>query len=235
MTIIPSLVQAAYDRAFASCKIIEPRIPASLDGLPLGVLEDPDRGTLEAIEARALHAMQVGIAELEVVGARFLDCALQECDLTGALFMDTVFEGCDLSNSMFDNAAFTRCIFKDCKLAGASFAEALWEHVSVDSCMFAYSAFNRCRWKAVSVRDSDLSHADLSEMSLRSVTLSTDRFIGTSFFRTKLVGLDLTSCQMEGMIISDAMDEVFGTKLSLYQAASLAKRLGVIIDEEQGT
>ena len=55
--------------------------------------------------------------------------------------------------------------------------------------------------------------------------------MGTNFFRTKLVGLDLTSCQLREIILSDDMHEVYGTKLDLYQAAALAQRLGVIIEE----
>ena len=68
-------------------------------------------------------------------------------------------------------------------------------------------------------------------MELHGISLEDDRFVGTSFFHTKLVGLDFTSCQLEGIAISDAMTEVYGAKLGLYQAAALARRLGVIIEE----
>lgn len=68
-------------------------------------------------------------------------------------------------------------------------------------------------------------------MSYCSITLDDDRFTGTSFFRTKLTGLDLTSCRLKGVVVSDTMGEVFGAKLSLYQAAALARRLDIIIEE----
>lgn len=71
----------------------------------------------------------------------------------------------------------------------------------------------------------------MTEMELHGISLADDRFVGTNFFRTKLVGLDFTSCQLEGIAISDAMTEIFGAKLGLYQAAALARRLGVIIEE----
>ena len=213
MAVIPSSAQAAYDRASAPRKLAAPRIAASLDALPLTTLEDPDRGPLEAVEARGLNATGADFTELEVSGSRFSNCLFQACSFTGALFVDIAFEGCDFSNSTFDSAAFTRCTFKDCKFAGASFTEALWEHVVVEGCTFAFSS------------------ADMSEMELRAITLDDDRFIGTSFFRTKLTGLDLTSCQLKGIVVSDTMGEVFGAKLSLYQAAALARRLGIIIEE----
>lgn len=147
------------------------------------------------------------------------------------LFVDIAFEGCDFSNSMFDSAAFTRCTFNDCKFAGVSFTEALWEQVGAEGCTFAYGAFNRCLWKSVRAHTCDFSSADMTEMELHGTALKDDRFVGTSFFRTKLVGLDFTSCQLEGIAISDAMTEVYGAKLGLYQAAALARRLGVIIEE----
>lgn len=231
MHVIPSSAQAAYDQASSPCKLAAPRIAASLDELPLSVLCDPDRGTLEAVEFCGLHAAETSFAELEVSSSHFSNCQFLSCDFTGALFVDIAFEGCDFSNSIFDSAAFTRCTFSDCKFAGASFAEALWKHVAADGCTFVYGAFNRCLWKTVRARTCDFLSADMSEMELCGISLDDDRFVGTSFFRTKLVGLDFTSCQLEGIVISDAMDEVHGAKFGLYQAAALARRLGVIIEE----
>lgn len=231
MHIIPSSAQAAYDQASSPCKLAAPHIASSLDELPLSILCDPNRRTLEAVEFCGLHAAEMSFDELEVSSGRFSNCQFLSCDFTGALFVDIAFAGCDFSNSIFDSAAFTRCTFNDCKFAGASFTEALWGQVAAKDCTFAYSAFNRCLWKTVRARTCDFSSADMTEMELHGISLADDRFVGTSFFRTKLVGLDFTSCQLEGIAISDTMTEVYGAKLGLYQAAALARRLGVIIEE----
>lgn len=231
MHVIPSSAQAAYDQASSPCKLTAPRIAVSLDDMPLSVLCDPDRGTLEAVEFCRLHIVETSFVELEVSSGRFSNCQFLSCDFTGALFVDIAFEGCDFSNSIFDSAAFTRCTFNDCKFAGASFTEALWEQVAAKDCTFAYGAFNRSLWKIVRAHTCDFSSADMTEMELHGISLADDRFVGTSFFRTKFVGLDFTSCQLEGIAISDAMTEVYGAKLGLYQAAALARRLGVIIEE----
>lgn len=71
----------------------------------------------------------------------------------------------------------------------------------------------------------------MAEMELHYVTLDDDRFIGTSFFRTPLLGLDFSTCQLEGVALSDTMAEIYGTKMNVYQAAALARRLGVIVAE----
>ena len=125
MHVIPSSAQAAYDQASSSCKLAAPRIAASLDEMPLNVLRDPDRGTLEAVEFCGLHAVEANFAELEVSSGRFSNCQFPSCDFTGALLVDIAFEGCDFSNSIFDSAAFTRCTFNDCKFAGAPSPSAL--------------------------------------------------------------------------------------------------------------
>ena len=67
MHVIPSSAQAAYDQASSPCKLAAPRIAASLDELPLSVLCDPDRGTLEAVEFCGLHATEASFVELESV------------------------------------------------------------------------------------------------------------------------------------------------------------------------
>lgn len=69
MHVIPSSAQAAYDQASSPYKLAAPRIAASLDELPLSVLCDPDRGTLEAVEFCGLHAAETSFAELEVLAA----------------------------------------------------------------------------------------------------------------------------------------------------------------------
>lgn len=69
MHVIPSSAQAAYDQASSPCKLAAPRIAASLDDMPLSVLCDPDRGTLEAVEFCGLHAAETSFVELEVLTA----------------------------------------------------------------------------------------------------------------------------------------------------------------------
>ena len=80
MHVIPSSAQAAYDQASLPCKLAAPRIAASLDDMPLSVLCDPDRGTLEAVEFCGLHASETSFVELEVSNGRFSNCQFLSCD-----------------------------------------------------------------------------------------------------------------------------------------------------------
>ncbi|MFR1638419.1 MAG: hypothetical protein ACLSVD_04120 [Eggerthellaceae bacterium] len=74
-------------------------------------------------------------------------------------------------------------------------------------------------------------HADLSEARLRRVAFDDARFAGTSFFRTSLAGVD---CPLPAVRhrASDAMGELRGCSMDLFQAAGIARRLGVVIKSE---
>lgn len=231
MAIIPDTVQIAFDRAAARRSLVLPTVPDELRALQADELRAGADEPLEAIDGRDLSLVGESFSELQATHARFAGCLLSDCDFSGSLFTDTVFEGCDLSNSSFAGTGFTRCTFRNCKLTGASLEEANLEHVLMEDCSLSYGALNRCRWWAVEARRCDFSGADMTEMELHYVTLDDDRFIGTSFFRTPLLGLDFSTSQLEGVSLSDTMAEVYGTKMSLYQAAALARRLGVIVAE----
>ena len=231
MATLSDTVQTAFDRAAAQRALVLPTIPEELRALEADELLDGATEPLEAIDARDLIIADGNFSELESSHARFTNCFLSCCDFSGALFTDTVFEECDFANTYFDSAGFTRCTFKNCKLTGASFMEANLEQVAFTDCTLAYSAQNRCRWWGMEATRCDFSGADMTEMELHYVLLDDDRFIGTSFFRTPLLGLDFSTCQLEGVALSDTMAEIYGTKMNVYQAAALARRLGVIVTE----
>ena len=42
---------------------------------------------------------------------------------------------------------------------------------------------------------------------------------------------DLTACQLADIVLSDAMGELSGCTMDLYQAAGIARRLGVVVKD----
>lgn len=53
--------------------------------------------------------------------------------------------------------------------------------------------------------------------------------IRTELFRTSLKGIDLSNCDISGIIISDLFSELRGAEVSYEQAAELARLLGIKI------
>ena len=83
----------------------------------------------------------------------------------------------------------------------------------------------------VSVRSTDFSGADLAELRQRRVEFDDVRFAGTSFFRASLNGVDLSSCRLADIVLSDTMEELRGCSMDLFQAAGIARRLGVNVKD----
>ena len=93
----------------------------------------------------------------------------------------------------------------------------------------SYASLAKARLTDVLARADDFSHADLSEARLARTVFDDVRFPGTSFFRPSLAGIDFTTCQLADIVLSDAMGELKGCRMDLYQAAGIAQRLGVVI------
>lgn len=77
----------------------------------------------------------------------------------------------------------------------------------------------------------DFSYADIVEARLKDAIFDEVQFTGTNFFRTGLGGVDLTSCKLADIVLSDGMGELRGCTMDIYQAAGIAQRLGVIVRE----
>ena len=96
---------------------------------------------------------------------------------------------------------------------------------------FAYASVAKGKLEDVSVRSTDFSGADLAELRQRRVEFDDVRFAGTSFFRASLNGVDLSSCRLADIVLSDTMEELRGCSMDLFQAAGIARRLGVNVKD----
>ena len=212
-----------------------PAIPGELagaDGLAAWIERECDG---EPIVAHVLlegdDASGTDFSLLELAESRVRDCRYASCDFSRALFSDVAFSGCDFSNADFSEANFTRCTFASCKFTGANFFGAVLRRVEAGDSTFAYASLAMARLEDFSARASDCSHADIAEARLKRIAFDDVRFAGTSFFRTSLAGVELTACQLAGIVLSDAMGELSGCMMDLYQAAGIAQRLGVVIKD----
>ena len=75
------------------------------------------------------------------------------------------------------------------------------------------------------------SGADWAGLRQRRVEFDDVRFAGTSFFRASLNGVDLSSCRLADIVLSDTMEELRGCSMDLFQAAGIARRLGVNVKD----
>ena len=79
------------------------------------------------------------------------------------------------------------------------------------------------------MRRCDLRETVLSGMRLSRVLLERVELGGAELFGTSLAGVDLTTCGIGGLVLSDGCRELRGAKIAPEQAAEVARLMGVEI------
>ena len=87
------------------------------------------------------------------------------------------------------------------------------------------------RMSYVKAYHTDFTEASMSKCNITNVDWKDDCFKNVSFFKTWLRNIDFTECDITGIVISDAKDELREVIVNLEQAIALAKRLGIVIKE----
>ena len=87
------------------------------------------------------------------------------------------------------------------------------------------------RMSYVKAYHTDFTEASMSKCNITNVDWKDDCFKNVSFFKTWLRNIDFTECDISGIVISDAKDELREVIVNLEQAIVLAKRLGIVIKE----
>lgn len=211
-----------------------PRVPA-----PGALLLEPDFAALAALckrEERPVTARRVKGAVLtgaDLSGLSLSGVVLEGCRLLGcrleADFTDVLVQGCDLSNCVFTDAYFLRTAFVSCKGVGAVFSESRLRQVTMERSAFSFANFDGAKGDRLHLKGCKLDCASLSACELRRLVMEETDFTGASFFKTPLAGLDFTSCTIEGMQVSSSLSELKGAVVTAYQAAGLAKLMGLVI------
>ena len=124
------------------------------------------------------------------------------------------WEGCDLSGL---------------DARGAQFARSSLRAVSFTGCRLAGSGFAALRARQTLWKGCDLSRCALTAGQLKDVAFSDCDLTAAQFFRTPLNGIDLTSCRLDGLVLSDGAPELRGAIVDRWQAAELARFLGLVL------
>ena len=211
-----------------------PDIPGELveiDGLVSWIERNGGDVRVAHVQLTGNEAEREDFSLVELSESRVEGCSFVGCDFDRAAFADVAFSNCDFSNSTFSEANFARCTFSSCKFTGADLTEAVLSRIEVRDSTFAYASLAKGRLSDVRVATTDFSNADLAELRQKRVSFDDVRFMGTSFFRASLDGVDLSTCQLGDIVLSDAMGELRGCSMDLFQAAGIARRLGVNIKD----
>ena len=79
------------------------------------------------------------------------------------------------------------------------------------------------------VEECDCMRSVLSDCRIKNILWKNCRLEGANFFKTWLRGMDFTTCQLEGITVSDTFEELRGARVTNLQALELSRLLGIEI------
>lgn len=211
-----------------------PRLPASLeDGGSLSAAVEQAAVRVEDISGKIFQGSI--FAEEEMVRIDFRECIFENCRFSGTLFqrvnfVDVLFRGCDLSNVNWQICAALRCSLENCKGVGGDFSGGKLQYFEVKDSNLSYSNFSSAGGKWIKFENCLMDNSVFLESRLEKLAFENCSLVGANFTNTPLKGVDFSSDQIEGLLLSGS--ELAGAQVNMYQAAQLAKLLGLTIKED---
>ena len=187
------------------------------DRLPMGL-----SFTQEIVEG-------LDLSELEFRDAVFRKCRFLGCDFSGAAFLGCRLEGCDLSGCRLPGSFWRDCHLTGCKADGADFRRSRLRDTELTGCLFRSVPFTGGRWDRIDVKDCNFTESVLSELHLSGVVFDRANLTGAELFHTPLTGMDLTTCTLDGIVLSETCAELKGATIHASQAAVVARILGITV------
>lgn len=174
-----------------------------------------------------IEGVYVGRVEFRFV--RFENCRILSCDFMKAYFEQVEFYNCDCSNSDFSESYWRESGIVGTKGQGAKFTDAVFRNTKIRESKLDYANFGQAFMENLVVEDCSFVSAFLSELKLKRTVFVRNKFESTDFYKTSLKGMDLSTCELEGPLLSDDFREIKGAKLSPEQAVNVAKMLGIVV------
>ena len=162
-------------------------------------------------------------------GVKFQNCRFWNCSFAHGEFADVLFESCDLSGCDFDEGYMERIIFHSCKGVGAKFTGMVLKHLYLEECNFEDANFDSSRLEHMRILRTRMDNGNLTACRCKQIFWSEASLKNASFFKTSLRGMDLSDSEIGGLTVSDDNRELSGVIVDLFQAAELAKKMGIII------
>ncbi len=181
-----------------------------------------------------VHVRQLDFTEESWEGLDFSRVWFEGCRLAGVRisqcgFGDVWWDGCDLSGVEFRRSRLRGCRFEKGKGVGLTASDSYIRQTRFTGWNGRYGQWSSCTLEHTHWLDCDCREALFSDCPLKDVTFSQTGLQQAQFFKTYLKGIDLTTCSLDGLSVSERMTELQGAVVDLYQAADLARMLGIVI------
>lgn len=165
------------------------------------------------------------IDDLEIERCIFRNCRFLGCTFPKISVWDSSFQNCDFSNCRMEEGYFQRVEWIDCKLVGMVSYQSTIQNGYLKDCNCQYLNLSGARIKTVGFNHCDCSGALFQQWDRKSLSFYETKLTGCNFFQTPLHDLDLSSCSIEGVLLSG--EELRGVTIAAHQAQDLVGLLGV--------
>lgn len=169
----------------------------------------------------------LNLGELECGQTVFDGCQFTNCDFSGTAFYASSFRQCAFSNCRFRNTYWKDCQLADVKLDGCDFRKSRLKNSTLEGVLMRYANFSDGVWEKDSFLNCSFREAFLTNLRIAKVELQNVDLSGADLFQTVLGKIDLSSCNIEGIRVSESVRELKEATIDAAQAVVLAKLLGV--------
>ncbi len=172
---------------------------------------------------------RLDLSYLELEAVTFSNCRFMACDFSHTTLKQVTFNSCDLSGCTFIGGYWQQSTLKLSKAEGSDFNKCGFRWTHFEKNILPYTCWVETFWEHCTIDDCVMREAFLSEVKFKKTALSNTDLNRAEFFRTPLRDIDLSSCIIDGITLSDSHTELHGALVSPIQAVELAKMLGVRI------
>lgn len=171
----------------------------------------------------------------ELHGLELEHCSFVGTSMAKVSLYDCTLVGCDLSNANLDQAYFARTRLVDCKLEGAQMHKVFFRSTRLKDCMCRYVNLGEAKIEGSSLVGCDLRESFANEVRFaRASRLEHCNLERADLFGTRLRDMDVSTCNIAGIMVGDNHLELRGMRISPHQAVDLVGLLGVkVLDGDE--
>lgn len=200
-------------------------------------------GLLAALTTPDAHVANTAFTGLELAdvaadgtvfeNVAFRSCTFERVNLSNCTFTDVLFSGCRFVRCDLGRSWLNRVDFRSCSAPGLFFLKGRLSGVSLVDSQLAYADLSEASVDQLAASETKLSEASFHATRLRHLALDRCDLSRATFFRTSLSGVDLSTCDIAGLRVSSDLRELRGAVIDPDQAAELMGLLGIKIKEDE--
>ena len=171
--------------------------------------------------------VEIDLTSIDFESVIFEKCRFINCDFTKSNFREVVFSNCDVSNCQFVDTYWNNSAIVNSKGDGSSLKNSHLKFLKINSCSMNYVIAAETIWDSCEIEEVQMQSAFFSEAKLKKTTFTDVNLQNADFYKTPLKGVDLSTCNIESILLTEGLPELKGAKINMFQATSIVQMLGI--------